>query len=91
MTPALTPGLMRQVALEADEAVGRGLEDALAGRRHAPGRRAGQPDADADRFGAIEVGELQAHAEGRTLRRQRVPGDPIEKFPQFRRERAARR
>src|SRR5262249_8599735 len=60
---------------------------APARRRHAGGRRPGEPHADALAGGTEMLAAPQGHAQHHSARRQRVAGDPVHELAQFRLQR----
>ena len=74
------PGRLGEVALEVDEAALGRFQHAGAGGGQAQRRRPGEADADARDLGPALVGQLQAEGEGRALRGEGVPGDPVEEL-----------
>ena len=77
---------LRELALQVDEPALGGLHHPRPRRRQASRRLPGRTDPDPRRLGAPGFGQAQRQRQRRALRRERVPGDPIDQPPELRLE-----
>jgi hypothetical protein len=77
------PGLLRDLALAADEPIGTDRQHAIARRRHPFGMRAGEAHADAFARRPEMFTHAQRHTHDHAARRERVVRDPVDEFAQL--------